>query len=211
MKIKDMDDLEGLQLAFNLDGLEFHDIKSSNLNISKNNYNIRQGKLLISVGEVTKDHIKSSGETTLFELSVIPQKSGRLSNMIALDTEVLHGELYRGNDLEINNISLDYRTSKNKFELYQNYPNPFNDQTTIRFSLKDSKEYIIEIFDINGKKIKTFSGIGKKGLNELMFDINCQSGIKLPHSSKNGISFYRLVSGNDSGIKKMLFINNNQK
>ncbi|HHH54894.1 MAG TPA: hypothetical protein ENK91_14625, partial [Bacteroidetes bacterium] len=143
VKIKDMDDLEGLQLAFNLDGLEFHDIKSSNLNISKNNYNIRQGKLLISVGEVTKDHIKSSGETTLFELSVIPQKSGRLSNMIALDNEVLHGELYRGNDLEINNISLDYRTSKNKFELYQNYPNPFNDQTTIRFSLKDSKEYII--------------------------------------------------------------------
>jgi len=41
------------------------------------------------------------------------------------------------------------------FYVKQNYPNPFNPQTTIEFGLPATQKVLVEIFDINGRKIAT--------------------------------------------------------
>jgi hypothetical protein len=42
-----------------------------------------------------------------------------------------------------------------QFELNQNYPNPFNPETTIGYSLPNSGQVRLEIYDISGQKIDT--------------------------------------------------------
>ncbi|KAA3617008.1 MAG: T9SS C-terminal target domain-containing protein [Calditrichaeota bacterium] len=39
------------------------------------------------------------------------------------------------------------------FQLFQNYPNPFNPITTISFELKKANHIILDVYDMNGRKI----------------------------------------------------------
>ena len=57
------------------------------------------------------------------------------------------------------------------FVLYSAYPNPFNPETTIRFSLSESQKIIAEVFNLNGKKVRTLAaGIFERGEHQLKFD-----------------------------------------
>lgn len=42
-----------------------------------------------------------------------------------------------------------------QFRLMQNYPNPFNAETVLRYSIPESGDVTLEIFDISGRKIQT--------------------------------------------------------
>ncbi len=57
-----------------------------------------------------------------------------------------------------------------------NHPNPFNPSTEIKFSAKNAKEAKIEIYNIKGQKIKTFSVISTEAIN---------GGVERSHSSFN--------------------------
>ena len=41
------------------------------------------------------------------------------------------------------------------FQLYQNYPNPFNPSTKIKYSIPQSSNVVIKVFDILGNEIET--------------------------------------------------------
>ena len=58
-----------------------------------------------------------------------------------------------------------------KFELHQNYPNPFNPSTTIEFTLSETSEVKLEVYDMLGKKIETL--VNKElsvGTHKIKFD-----------------------------------------
>ena len=58
-----------------------------------------------------------------------------------------------------------------KFSLSQNYPNPFNSQTTIEYNLPEkSKEVVLEVYDISGKRIKRLCDLSKKFGIKPVFD-----------------------------------------
>ncbi len=46
-----------------------------------------------------------------------------------------------------------YLPLPNEFSLSQNYPNPFNPSTIIEFSLPQSSEVSLKIYDMLGKEI----------------------------------------------------------
>ena len=84
------------------------------------------------------------------------------------------------------------------FILYQNYPNPFNPQTKIKFSILQSGNVLIKVFNVLGKEIETLINEYKNsGVYELYFNAN-----NLP----SGVYFYRIVSGSYSDTKKMILL-----
>jgi hypothetical protein len=85
------------------------------------------------------------------------------------------------------------------YKLYQNYPNPFNPKTKIKYQLTKNSFVLLEVFDINGREIKTL--VDKKqnsGEFEYVFDAANLS---------SGIYFYRLSIDNSIvDVKKMILI-----
>ncbi len=74
----------------------------------------------------------------------------------------------------------------NDFVLFQNYPNPFNPTTTITYSLKNTSQIKIELFNSLGELIKAApQGVKEKGVHKLFlsFDNSLLS---------SGVYFYRL-------------------
>lgn len=85
-----------------------------------------------------------------------------------------------------------------KFSLSQNYPNPFNPKTRIEFALPKDGNTMIKIFDMSGREMMTL-------INEFRtagyytIDLNASN-------LASGIYYYKLTSGDNSAIKKMVVI-----
>ena len=89
------------------------------------------------------------------------------------------------------------------FTLFQNYPNPFNPTTTISYTISQSGNVEITIFNVTGQLIKT---IQKKhdsaGSYSTEWDGKNNQGI----SVATGLYIYQAKFGNSLLAKKMLII-----
>ena len=95
-------------------------------------------------------------------------------------------------------VKSDLLVSPTAFTLGQNYPNPFNPSTKINYSIPQSSNIIMKVFDILGREVATLVNEEKpSGEYEVEF-----SGSNLP----SGIYFYQLKAGAYSETKKMILI-----
>ncbi|MBU1679293.1 MAG: Ig-like domain-containing protein [Bacteroidetes bacterium] len=102
-------------------------------------------------------------------------------------------------------IAETWATVPNKFELFQNYPNPFNPRTIIKFSIApvetrhaSSLHVQLRVYDLLGREIQTLVNEQKSpGTYEVVFD-----GSNL----SSGTYFYKLKSGSNQIVKKMIII-----
>jgi len=76
-------------------------------------------------------------------------------------------------------------------------PNPFNPITTMSFYLAGPCEYSVTIYNIAGQTVRNFEGIGRTGLNEVIWDAS---------DNASGIYFYRLTTDGFADTKKMLLL-----
>lgn len=84
------------------------------------------------------------------------------------------------------------------FELNQNYPNPFNPSTNISFNLPVTSDVTLEVFNMQGQKVATLvDGMRGAGEHSVAFDAS---------QFASGVYVYRLVSGSNVQIKKMMLI-----
>lgn len=87
--------------------------------------------------------------------------------------------------------------------ILDNSPNPFSSQTEIKFSLKQSANVKIEIFNILVQKIKTVSdGYFNAGEHSVEWNGKDENG----NSLSNGVYFYKMDTENSSIIKKMILL-----
>ena len=85
-----------------------------------------------------------------------------------------------------------------QFILEQNYPNPFNPSTKIKYSIPQSSNITIKVFDILGNEIETLVNEEKAvGTYELTW-----YATNLP----SGIYFYKLQAGSFIETKKMILL-----
>ncbi|MBN1826994.1 MAG: family 16 glycosylhydrolase [Candidatus Eisenbacteria bacterium] len=89
-----------------------------------------------------------------------------------------------------------------RFLPISNVPNPFNALTEIRFDLPSGGPYEIVIFDVAGRRVAGFRGIGNSGTNTLQWNGLDDSG--RPVSS--GAYFYRLEAGERRETRKMTLV-----
>ncbi|UCE27194.1 MAG: T9SS type A sorting domain-containing protein, partial [Candidatus Coatesbacteria bacterium] len=84
--------------------------------------------------------------------------------------------------------------TKTAFALYQTKPNPTAGVVTFRFSVPESTDGELAVYDITGRKVETIAeGPFDEGYNEYTADLS-----NLP----SGVYVYRLVAGPDSAAKK---------
>ncbi|MFZ4620085.1 MAG: T9SS type A sorting domain-containing protein [Bacteroidota bacterium] len=89
--------------------------------------------------------------------------------------------------------------SASEFQLQQNYPNPFNPSTEIRFTVRNSGTAVVSVYNMLGQETAVlFNGIANPGQEyRMMFDASSFPG---------GVYLYRLQSGDQYQIRKMMFI-----
>lgn len=88
------------------------------------------------------------------------------------------------------------------FSLQQNYPNPFNPSTTIKFSIPESGEVSLKIYDVIGKEVATLvDEIKSVGNYEISFNSN-SNGLNL----SSGVYFYQLKINSKIETRKMILL-----
>ena len=94
-------------------------------------------------------------------------------------------------------------TLPNRFGLKQNYPNPFNPTTEIAFTLDQTADVNLSIYNMLGQKVKTLTNGSKNaGTHTLQWNGLDEMG----QNVSTGIYLYRLTSGSKSITKKMAFM-----
>lgn len=87
----------------------------------------------------------------------------------------------------------------NRFALYEAYPNPFNPSTTIRFSIPQSGDVTLKVYNVTGQEVMTVLD------NE--FKANGTYDVKIDMSNlSSGVYFYTLRQNANFLTKKMILL-----
>ncbi|MEZ5049835.1 MAG: T9SS type A sorting domain-containing protein [Saprospiraceae bacterium] len=111
----------------------------------------------------------------------------------------LSAEAYNLAD-EVMNVNLTVNSAQAAagYVLYQNTPNPFANSTNIEFELPQADHVKMEIFDVQGKVIRTIEGDYSKGLNTIT--------ISSDMFASAGIHYYKMEAGTFIATKKMVVV-----
>ncbi len=83
-----------------------------------------------------------------------------------------------------------------------NVPNPFNAGTELRFELPDAGPYDITVFDMAGRRVAAFEGIGREGRNAVRWDGRDEGG----RNAAAGVYHYRLRAGGHEAAGKLVLV-----
>ena len=102
-----------------------------------------------------------------------------------------------------NNLSIKDSFLPQSFTLEQNYPNPFNPSTTILYNLSSDELISFEIFNLNGKKVRTLvNEYQNSGPKKVIWNGDNNHGKQVPA----GMYLYSLIAGDVKQTKKMLLV-----
>jgi hypothetical protein len=89
------------------------------------------------------------------------------------------------------------------YSLHQNYPNPFNPETKIRYSIPESGQVSLTIYDITGRKIaELINEFQNSGSYEIAWNGKNGFGESVP----SGIYLYSIKAGNFTQTNKMILL-----
>jgi hypothetical protein len=138
------------------------------------------GQTRVLVWSDTKNHI-SAGDVNVLNVN---------GNVSLVEVEVSD---YYGNLMTVNSTE---KVLPSTFALKQNYPNPFNPSTDITIVLPGASEYKLDIYNVAGQLVESFSGYG---VNEVTVTWNA-------NEAASGIYFYKATAGQFSATKKMVLV-----
>jgi len=99
---------------------------------------------------------------------------------------------------EVMPVENDENVLPSEYSLSQNYPNPFNPSTKIKYSIPQSSQVIIKVFDVLGNEVKTLVN-EEKQVGSYEVEFNAPS---LP----SGVYFYRLQVNEFTQAQKMILL-----
>ena len=89
------------------------------------------------------------------------------------------------------------------FELKQNYPNPFNPTTTINYSLKQTVDVKLTIYNVLGQEVRTLVNRRQEaGYQSIVWDGLNNYGAR----AASGVYIYRIEAGDFVQAKKMILM-----
>jgi len=84
--------------------------------------------------------------------------------------------------------------------LLANTPNPFVSSTELQFSLPSPAPYEITVFDVTGRRVIAFTGIGRTGPNAVRWNGNDDEGRPVGA----GVYYYHLLTGGQATTRKLV-------
>jgi hypothetical protein len=108
-------------------------------------------------------------------------------------TEVEASDYY-GNMVTANVVT---KVVPKAYRLGQNYPNPFNPTTEVAFDLPTSSNWTLDVYNIAGQLVKSFSDYSDAGTVKVNIDASGWA---------SGIYFYRLQANDFVSTKKMVLM-----
>ena len=91
----------------------------------------------------------------------------------------------------------------NDYEITQNYPNPFNPSTSIEYKIPETSSVRIDIYNINGQKIRTLvDELQGSGNHLVVWDSKNEYG----QTVSSGTYFYQLEVNDYVKTKKMILL-----
>jgi hypothetical protein len=156
------------------------------------------GFALLEKGALTTSWDGDMAGEFLFSLVFHAKASGRLSEMLSINSRFTTAEAYNEAG-ELLDVQLSFNGQKaDGFELYQNMPNPFKSQTIIGFNLPEVGLAKLTISDISGKVVNEVEREFVKGYNEIQVNSN-----ELPAF---GVLYYTLKTATETATKKMIIV-----
>ena len=115
------------------------------------------------------------------------------------NTEAPYKGAFEGSiDLDEDGVSNEFSEEPLRFSLAQNYPNPFNPTSNIQFTLPETNNVRLDVFNINGQLVQTLvNSRMNAGEHTVQFDAG---------NLASGVYMYRITSGNFVQSKKMTLI-----
>jgi hypothetical protein len=98
----------------------------------------------------------------------------------------------------VTSIESSLNTKNFSYSLMQNYPNPFNPTTTIKYSVPQTAQVLLKIFNPLGEEIETL--VGEEKLLGT-YEVNWNAS-----ELASGVYFYRLQAGSFVQTRKMILI-----
>jgi len=192
-------DIYGFQFTLEHYGMQFAGIEAGALDIDEHDIAVNEGTLSLSWHSAQAIYTSE----TLFTISFIVSKAGKLSNQLQMSSAITKIESYKGSDLEVQNILLNFidengEASLSALALHQNEPNPFKKQTVLSFTMPDAGSATLRIMNVAGQLIHQVDGSYEKGYQEVI--------ITSADLGTSGVLYYQLQSGTSSITKKMIVI-----
>jgi hypothetical protein len=185
LMLNDFVNISGLQMALNFDEneLNFEGITSSRINITKENYNVTNGVIRISL-DLKNSVIGSEGDEVI-TLNFKSKTSGNLSSITAAEN-VLTSELY-DNEYNIRSLKIELQSSNVAFSdnTIKALPNPFSAQTQLSVSSNSDGIAYLKVLDVTGKIVYSTNEQMTKGNNKITIK-------KENLGNKNGMYFYQV-------------------
>jgi Dockerin type I domain len=183
------------QGTFSFDGAKVKAVKAGNLNnVSDNNFNMVNSAVAASWNG------KSEASATVANITFLATKSGKLSEMLTVNSALTMAEGYdaAGNAM---NVTLKFNSGKvagGEFALYQNTPNPVATSTKIGFNLPKDGQAKLTIYTTEGKVLSVTNNSFKAGYNEV--------SVNKSDLNASGMLYYRLDTQDNSSTRKMIII-----
>ncbi|MCB0550754.1 MAG: T9SS type A sorting domain-containing protein [Phaeodactylibacter sp.] len=185
----------GMQAAlqFDPDALVVKEVKGEAIaDAYFNQRQLKEGRLAMSWNTATP----YPAEVVLATFHLRARRACWLSEAIQLDESRLAAEAYGLDDQKLG-LSLNWEKPSSENAGLQNYPNPFNTSTTIRFELPESGLARLEVFRLDGARVKALEAFYPAGLHEVSIN-----SAELPGP---GVYLYKLEQGGQSQVRKMVF------
>jgi len=165
-------------------------IVSKSLHVNESNMALTKSGML-AFSYHSSESLNFNEGTLLFELEGI--------QTLTMANGHLQNEAYVSDSYDKTMINFRGQLSDlTAYALYQNEPNPFNNFTTIQFNQAEKGNASLTIFDLSGKKIKSFTQVFEKGLNSIQ--------LSKEELGTTGVLYYRYESGDFIASKKMILI-----
>jgi hypothetical protein len=197
--------ISGLQLTIEFDPSKLQIVNvlpGNKINITADHFNLLQqenGWITLSWNPEDGTSLELIPGQEIFSLQLVDPGQVDLSEMLTISSRRTPAEVYDDTGVE-SGINLEFEDSgfAADFSLKQNRPNPWKHSTAIGFTLTESAQTSLTVYDVNGRMVKQMGGQMPKGYHEWSID-----AADLPAS---GVYYYKLETNDRTAVRKMILM-----